>query len=180
MNYNWNHNMNSYFHARMLSHFSHVWLFVTLWTVALQAPQSMGFSRQEYSSGLPRPPPVDCPNPVTEHRSPPLQADALPTELRRKPQGRGTRDQIANIRWIIEKAIEFQNSALLTMPKPSTVWITINCGKFWKRWEYQTTYLPFEKSVCKSGSNRTGHGTNKLVPNRKRSTSRLYIVTLLI
>ena len=31
-------------------------------------------------------------------------------------------------------------SALLTMPKPLTVWITINCGKFWKRWEYQTTW----------------------------------------
>ena len=56
---------------------------------------------------------------------------------------RGTRDQIANICWIIEKAREFQKktsiSALLTMPKPLTVWITINCGKFWKRWEYQTT-----------------------------------------
>ena len=49
-------------------------------------------------------------------------------------KGRGTRDQIANICWIIEKAREFQKktsiSALLTMPKPSTVWITINCGKF--------------------------------------------------
>ena len=48
---------------------------------------------------------------------------------------RRTRDQIANIRWIIEKAREFQKkkpsiSALLTMPKPLTVWITINCGKF--------------------------------------------------
>ena len=46
---------------------------------------------------------------------------------------RGTRDQIANICWIIEKAREFQKtsiSALLTMPKPLTVWITINCGKF--------------------------------------------------
>ena len=46
---------------------------------------------------------------------------------------RGTRHQIANIRWIIKKAKEFQNnifSALLTMPKPLTVWITINCGKF--------------------------------------------------
>ena len=56
-------------------------------------------------------------------------------------KGRGTRDQIANIRWIIEKAREFQKkstSALLTMPKPLTVWITINCGKFLKRWEYQT------------------------------------------
>ena len=44
-------------------------------------------------------------------------------------------------------------SALLTMPKPLTVWITINCGKFWKTWEYQTTNLPLEKSVCRSGSN---------------------------
>ena len=44
-------------------------------------------------------------------------------------------------------------SALLTMPKPLTVWITINCGKCWKRWEYQTTDLPLEKSVCRSGSN---------------------------
>ena len=50
-------------------------------------------------------------------------------------KGRGTRDQIANICWMIEKA-----SALLTMPKPLTVWITTNCGKFFKRWEYQTTW----------------------------------------
>ena len=49
-------------------------------------------------------------------------------------KGRGTRDEIANIRWIMEKGREFQKktsiSALLTMPKPLTVWITINCGKF--------------------------------------------------
>ena len=48
-------------------------------------------------------------------------------------KGKGTRDQIADIRWIIKKARESQNtsiSALLTMPKPLTVWITINCGKF--------------------------------------------------
>ena len=57
-------------------------------------------------------------------------------------KGTGTRDQIANICWIMEKAREFQKtsiSALLTMTKPLTVWITINCGKFFKRWEYQTT-----------------------------------------
>ena len=56
--------------------------------------------------------------------------------------GRGTRDQIANTHWIIEKARQFRKtstSALLTMPKPLTVWITTNCGKFLKRWEYQTT-----------------------------------------
>ena len=56
-------------------------------------------------------------------------------------KGRGTRDQIVNIRWIMEKAREFQKNIYfcLTMPKPLTVWITINCGKFFKRWEYQTT-----------------------------------------
>ena len=48
-------------------------------------------------------------------------------------KGRGTRDQIANIHWIIEKARKFQKNiyfCLLTMPNPLTVWITINCGKF--------------------------------------------------
>jgi len=57
-------------------------------------------------------------------------------------KGRGTKDQITNTHWIIEKAREFQKniiSALLTMPKPLTVWITTNCRKFFKRWEYQTT-----------------------------------------
>ena len=57
-------------------------------------------------------------------------------------KGKGTRDQIANICWIIEKAREFRKtstSASLTMIKPLTVWITINCGKFLKRWGYQTT-----------------------------------------
>ena len=58
-------------------------------------------------------------------------------------KGGGTRDQTANIWWIMEKSREFQKtsiSALLIMPKPLTVWITINCGKFWKRWEYQSTW----------------------------------------
>ena len=58
-------------------------------------------------------------------------------------KGRGTRDQIANIRWIIEKAREFQKNiyfCFIDYAKALTVWITINCGKFWKRWEYQTTW----------------------------------------
>ena len=63
---------------------------------------------------------------------------------------RGTRDQINNICWIIEKAREFQiicNSSSLTMLKPLTVWITTNCGKFFKRGEYQTT-LPASWEIC--------------------------------
>ena len=60
-------------------------------------------------------------------------------------KGRGTRDQIANIHWIIEKARESSRktsiSALLTMR------ITINCGKFWRRWEYQTIW-PVSWKTC--------------------------------
>ena len=57
-------------------------------------------------------------------------------------KGRGTRDQIANIRWIMEKAREFQKNidfCFIEYTKPVTVWITINCGKLFKRWKYQTT-----------------------------------------
>ena len=56
---------------------------------------------------------------------------------------RGTRNQIVSICWSSKKQQSSRKpsiSALLTMPKPLTVWITINCGKFWKRWEYQTTW----------------------------------------
>ena len=55
-------------------------LFVTPWTVAYQAPPSMGFSRQEYWSGLPFPSPGDLPDPGIEPGSPALQADALTSE----------------------------------------------------------------------------------------------------
>ena len=67
------------------------------------------------------------------HELPDVQADFR--------KSRGNRDQIANTRWIIEKAREFQKNiyfCLLTMPKPLTVCITINCGKLFKRWEYHT------------------------------------------
>ena len=59
---------------------SRVRLFVTPWMVAYQAPRSMGFSRQEYLSGLPFPSPGDLPNPGIEPRSPASQTDVLPSE----------------------------------------------------------------------------------------------------
>ena len=65
-------------------------------------------------------------------------------------KGRRTRDEIANINWIIEKAREFQKtstSASLTMLKPLTVWVTTSYGKFVKRWEYQTTW-PASWETC--------------------------------
>ena len=72
----------------MLSCFIHVWLFVTSWTVAFQAPLSMGFSRQEYWSGLPCPPPGNLPNPGMEPPSLCLlhqQAGSLPLVPPGKP-----------------------------------------------------------------------------------------------
>jgi len=70
-------------------------------------------------------------------------------------KGRGTRDQIANSYWLIKKAKEFQEnftSALLTMPKPLTLWITTNCVKFLKISEYQTTW-PASWEIWRSGNN---------------------------
>ena len=96
---------------------------------------------------------------------------------------RGTRDQIANIRWIIEKAREFQKNiyfCFIDYAKALTVWITINCGKFWKKWEYQTTW-PASWEICMQvRKQQLVLWNNRLVPNSKRNTSRLYIVTLLI
>ena len=71
-------------------------------------------------------------------------------------KGRGTRDQIVNIRWSSKKQESSRKtsiSALLTMPKTLTMWITINCGKFWKRWEYQTIWPPSWIPIHRSGSN---------------------------
>ena len=71
----------SLWHASMLSRFTRVWLFATSWMVAHQAPLSMGFSRQEYGSGLPCLPPGDLPDPEIEPlslTSPALQAGSLP------------------------------------------------------------------------------------------------------
>ena len=64
-------------------------------------------------------------------------------------KGSGTRDQIANICWIIEKAREFQKKIYFCFIDyaKAFMWITIKCGKFFKRWEYQTT-LPASWEIC--------------------------------
>ena len=66
---------------------SRVRIFATPWTVVYQASQPMGFSRQEYWSGLPFPSPADLPDPGIEPGSPTLEADALPSEPPGKPLG---------------------------------------------------------------------------------------------
>ena len=68
-----------------VSSLSRVQLFLTPWTVVLQAPLSMGFSRQEYWSGLPFPSPGDLPYPGIKPGYPALQADALPSKPPGKP-----------------------------------------------------------------------------------------------
>ena len=73
---------------------SRVRLFATPWPVAYQASRSMGFSRQEYWSGLPFPSPGDLPDPGIEPRSPALYADALPSEPPGKSSGH---DKVPNI-----------------------------------------------------------------------------------
>ena len=99
-------------------------------------------------------------------------------------KGRGTRDQIANICWIIEKAREFQKtsiSALLTMSKPLAVWITTNSAKFWKQWEYQTT-LPASWEICMQVRKQQLEldVEQQIGSKLGKEYTRLYIVTLLI
>ena len=78
--------VNNNVRACMLSHFSHVQLFETLWTVAYQAPLSIEFSRQENWSGLPFPSPVGISDLGIEPGSPVLQVNSLPFEPFREAQ----------------------------------------------------------------------------------------------
>ena len=149
---------------------------MNLWTVACEAPLFMGFSRQEYWYRLLCPPPGDLSNSGIETRSPAAMQyrwvlycwatmkalythtcqcvclcshHELPDVQAGFRKGRGTRDQIANINWIIKKTRELQKSIYFCFTDyakafecdGSQLWkIRSNCGKFWKRWEYQTTW----------------------------------------
>ena len=86
-----------------------VWLFATPWTVAYHSPLSMGFSRQEYWSGLPFPSLEDLPNPGTEPRSSALQADALPSESSGKPIVFVQLCEYATMHWIMH----YKNRSIL-------------------------------------------------------------------
>ena len=71
----------------------------------------------------------------------------LPDIQARFRKGRGARNQIANIRWIIKKVREFLKNIHFCVIDYAKVfaWITTNCGNFWKRWEYQTTWPASQK-----------------------------------
>ena len=94
----------------MLSCFSRVWLCVTPWTVAHQAPLSMGFSRQEYWSRLPFPLPEDLPDPgiePTSRTSPALAGGSLPLTPPGKPRGYDE----AHKKHLMDKMIHFKLTA---------------------------------------------------------------------
>ena len=95
-------------------------------------------------------------------------------------KSRGTRDQIGSSKKQ-ESSRKPSTSALWTIPKPLTVWITRNCENSERDGNTRPPDLPLEKPICRSGSNNWDWTwNNRLVPNRKRRMSRLYIVTLLI
>ena len=98
-------------------------------------------------------------------------------------KGRGTRDQITNLldHQKSKSSRKTSISALLTVPKPLTMQITINSGKFWKRWEYQTTW-PASWEICMQVMKQQLELDMEQENGSKlwRSTSRLYIFTLLI
>ena len=101
-------------------------------------------------------------------------------------KGRGTRDQIANIGWIIKKAREFQKNIYFCFIDYAKAFDCVDHNQLWKilkemGMNTRPPNLPLEKPVCRSGSNSSNWTwNNRLVPNRKRSTSRQYVVTLLI
>ena len=99
-------------------------------------------------------------------------------------KGRGIRDQIANIHWIMEKAREFQKNIYFCFFDYAKAFDCVDHNKLENSERNGNTRppdLPLEKPVCRSGSNsQNWTWNNRLIPNRKRSTSRLYIVTLLI
>ena len=99
-------------------------------------------------------------------------------------KGRGTRDQIANIHQIIKKGREFQKNIYFCFIDYAKAFDCVDHKKLENSERDRNTRppdLPLEKSVCRPGSNNQNWTwNNRLVPNRKWSTSRLYIVTLLI
>ena len=99
-------------------------------------------------------------------------------------KGRGTRDQIANIHWIIKKARQLQKNIYFCFIDYTKAFDCVDHNKLWKILRDGTTRppdLPPEKSVCRSGNNHQNWTwNNRPVLNQERSTSRLYTVTLLI
>ena len=105
-----------------------VWLFATPWTVAHQAPPSMGFSMQEYWSGLPFPSPGDLPDPGIEPRSPAFQADALTSEPPGKHWNSRRGGDCTTVGW----GSLAVSCSLLRAPADSEHGVELRCSSSWK------------------------------------------------
>ena len=109
----------------------------------------------------------------------------LPDVLAGLRKGRETRDQIVNICWIIKKAREFQKNIYFCFIDYTKAFDYVDHNTLWQILKEMGITRPFdlppEKSVCRSRSNSYNWTwNNRLVPNRERSMSRLYVVTMLI
>ena len=114
---------------------SRVRLFATPWTVAYQVPPSMGFSRQEYWSGLPFPSPGNASKVMLKIFQARLQHfvnPELPDVQAGFRKGRETRDQIANICWIIEKARKFQKNISFCFIDYAKAFDCVDHNQLWK------------------------------------------------
>ena len=100
---------DNFYCGKICAVLSHVWIFGTLWTIARQTPLSMGFSRQEYWSGLPCPPPGDLPHPGIKPESPALAGRFFITEPPSKP-----------LSLVLRIKLLYQVLLLLTHLNPST------------------------------------------------------------
>ena len=109
-------------------------LFATPWAIAHQAPVSMGFSRQEYWSGLPCPPPGNLPNPGIEPRFPTLQADSVPSESPRKPKNTGV-----GILYLLQGIF----------PKQESNWGLLHCRWILYQLSYQGIVHPYATIIAK-------------------------------
>ena len=125
---------------------------VTPWTVACRAPLSMGFSRQEYWSGLLFPSPEDLPHPDIKPGFPTLQADSLHTELHlilaKRPR--------SDIHWIIEKSREFQKDIYFCFIDYAKAFDCVDQKKlenYSRDGDTRAPYLPPEKPACRSRCN---------------------------
>ena len=122
---------------------SPLWLFVALWTVACQAPLSMGFSRQEHLSGLPFPSPGDFPSPGIKPVSPALQADSLSLSYQGRP--------LNSVRWYhSSRSFELGYSVIIHI----YIYSTVLLYRVYKMLcllsiQYHKFYYPPKISLCK-------------------------------
>ena len=132
---------------------------VTPWTAACQAPLSMGFSRQEYWSGLPCPSPRDLPDPRIKPRSPALQADSLPSEPTGKPLSKHWKWKSLSCVWLFVHPMDYTVHGILqarilewvAIPfsrgfSRSRNWTKVTCvaGRFFTNWNIRETIVIIE------------------------------------